>query len=665
MSTTTTNLNLVKPEGTEYVDVDVINDNMDIIDAFAGTVSQKPSINGVELSGNKTSAQLLLADADHTHVMDDITDLPTIPSKTSDLTNDSNFVSDSNYVHTDANFTSEEKTKLSGVAYNANNYTLPVANTTTLGGIKPDGTTLSVDVNGVASVIGGGGGGGTTVVANPAGEATDVLETIQIGTTVYEAGGSGTEELTLAQYNALTPEQKMLDIHYVITDVNGNTDDYSSIQPIISDAYSSSSTYAVGDYVIRSNRLYKCNTAITEPENWDATKWTETKIVDELGNHIIIDENGTSMAARSGLQFVGGVNVSDDSINNKTIVDLASAGGIDGVFINTENVIVPVTRISSSGLSYTATEDCLVYVYLWGGNNTKIKINDVEVGANFSSDKDVYLIPLKKGQTLTTTSGNDYNTYTVYGIQTGTTHSKFQPVIYSEEEREIGVWTDGKPLYQKTVYIDKTEIIGGSFVSLPHGIENIDMVINAEAFAGQGLNSEFPYFMPNRLYGSESTTIQQNIIFVYEGCNTTNLRFTIGSTWTTEPYAIQYIYATIKYTKTTDTPGSGTWTPQGVPTHHYSTDEQIIGTWVDGSTLYEKTFDLGSNVDISNAQWTSSGITILNLNKIIEAKSTNSAGTFYPLMAYHTNGAVNLLACRDSQPASSRWLILQYTKTTD
>lgn len=36
-----------------------------------------------------------------------------VPTKTSDLTNDSNFVSDENYVHTDNNFTSEEKDKLS------------------------------------------------------------------------------------------------------------------------------------------------------------------------------------------------------------------------------------------------------------------------------------------------------------------------------------------------------------------------------------------------------------------------------------------------------------------------------------------------------------------------------------------------------------------------
>ena len=38
-----------------------------------------------------------------------------IPTKTSDLVNDSNFVSDANYVHTDNNFTTAEKNKLSGI----------------------------------------------------------------------------------------------------------------------------------------------------------------------------------------------------------------------------------------------------------------------------------------------------------------------------------------------------------------------------------------------------------------------------------------------------------------------------------------------------------------------------------------------------------------------
>ena len=42
-----------------------------------------------------------------------------IPTKTSQLTNDSNFAVDTNYVHTDNNYTSTEKTKLSGIASGA------------------------------------------------------------------------------------------------------------------------------------------------------------------------------------------------------------------------------------------------------------------------------------------------------------------------------------------------------------------------------------------------------------------------------------------------------------------------------------------------------------------------------------------------------------------
>ena len=43
----------------------------------------------------------------------------TVPTKTSDLTNDSNFAVDANYVHTDNNYTTAEKNKLSGVASGA------------------------------------------------------------------------------------------------------------------------------------------------------------------------------------------------------------------------------------------------------------------------------------------------------------------------------------------------------------------------------------------------------------------------------------------------------------------------------------------------------------------------------------------------------------------
>ena len=57
------------------------------------------------------------------------TDLPT---KISQLENDDNTVKDASYVHTDNNYSTEEKNKLAGLS----NYVLPVATSDTLGGIK-------------------------------------------------------------------------------------------------------------------------------------------------------------------------------------------------------------------------------------------------------------------------------------------------------------------------------------------------------------------------------------------------------------------------------------------------------------------------------------------------------------------------------------------------
>lgn len=54
----------------------------------------------------------ILTDADKTEIAQKIK----LPTKTSELENDSNFVSDANYIHTDENFTAAEKKKLGSLA---------------------------------------------------------------------------------------------------------------------------------------------------------------------------------------------------------------------------------------------------------------------------------------------------------------------------------------------------------------------------------------------------------------------------------------------------------------------------------------------------------------------------------------------------------------------
>lgn len=53
---------------------------------------------------------------------------------------------------------------------------------------------------------------------------------------------------------------------------------FSEIEPNFAGAYDSTSTYAVGDYVVYEHDLYVCNTAITTAEDWTAAHWTQTDI---------------------------------------------------------------------------------------------------------------------------------------------------------------------------------------------------------------------------------------------------------------------------------------------------------------------------------------------------------------------------------------------------
>lgn len=146
-------------------------------------------------------------------------------------------------------------------------------------------------------------------------------------------------------------------------------------------------------------------------------------------------------------------------------------------------------------------------------------------------------------------------------------------LIYSEEEREVGVWTDGKPLYQKTFnFVNVTTL--NSWVSTNHNISNIDKITNYNAIFTR--TSDNWTVKADHYEGSSTAYISSN-------ADKTQIHFKIAISSGTYNGSF-----TIQYTKTTDTAGSGIWTTTGEYAHHYSTTERVIGTWTDGKTLYEK-----------------------------------------------------------------------------
>lgn len=481
-----------------------------------------------------------------------------------------------------------------------------------------------------------------------------------------------------------------------IRDLNRNADTIDAImnhtQNSLAPAYDTSAEYNTGDVVMYEMLMYEC----LEDEvtgNWDSTKWQRTTAGQHGGGSDVSItptlQSGTKIAeyevdgvqgelyAPTGgggggnLSDLGDVNINSPTDGQTLVYDATNqewingsgggeGGSGGGMFIDTSNVIQAFTQIrDTQEHTYTATQDCAInYVTANSPNtNTYIKIDNVQVGGQYTEQgicavNDI--IFLRKGQTFSfqqTFTGSTTTGYTVYGI-TYTTQN-IQPQIYSLEEREVGVWIDGKPLYQRTLTPNEVPDldITGETRNINLGLSNIEHIWLLPLSAVS--NNAFPlpyvhYDNTNEIGYWWDMNNGSPILCVRVGNNSVS-------------QVIDFI--TILYTKTTDTAGSGSWTPSGVPAHHYSTDEQVVGTWIDGSTVYERT--IATNITVLMSRTTITSIMdFSNIKQIISCTGfyTGSGGEgVFPLNVYRANGAV---IARSSEDATLDHITFRYTKSS-
>lgn len=341
----------------------------------------------------------------------------------------------------------------------------------------------------------------------------------------------------------------------------------------------------------------------------------------------------------------GGGSVNDVTLDGNSVVN-----GQGTAVLTTPNVNdLKDTNISSpsSGqtLQYNATSQ------KWenatpasGGNVDDVKVNGTSVVTNkVANIKSYKEVTQAEYEALPDTKLSDD---VLYAIKDSQGAGGFPPLIYSDVEREVGVWRDGKPLYQKTVQVTTTLTSGD--VDVPITTSNLETLVDAWATAKMGNGSWVQLSTSN-----PGTNWNLSIYDI----DSSKVRFCVGSSIANRGFS--EVYVTLQYTKTTDTAGSGTWNQQGAIAHHYSTSEKVIGTWIDGKPLYERVFDLGSAVTISSG-WTK----VLNDTNIIPIQCVGISDTSvasYPLTADTDNDGFYL----SGGNVSINKFILQYTKTTD
>lgn len=214
--------------------------------------------------------------------------------------------------------------------------------------------------------------------------------------------------------------------------------------------------------------------------------------------------------------------------------------------------------------------------------------------------------------------------------------------IYTADERMIGSWM-GKPLYQKVWLELNVQPIYNSWVNIID-YANVESLIKASY---GNLDNNYPNLFSSGI-GAE---IRYNEgYFQIKYCQSNTIR--------------QLNYFIVQYTKTTDTTvniGTG---------NDYSTDEQIIGTWIDGKPLYQKTYDVGTDASITYSLPS-------YINKVINFSGIIEGFAPIPYVSSSTNFCIYLFVDKDNNinirkgssiqsiASGTAYVTIQYTKTTD
>lgn len=188
-------------------------------------IKNKPTIGNATLTIQKNGSTVKTFTANATS---NVTANITVPTKTSDLTNDSNFPVDASYVHTDNNYTTTEKNKLAGIASGAE------VNQNAFSNVKVGSTTVAADAKtDTLELV-----AGTNVTLTP--DATNDKVTIAATNTTYSAG-------TNIDITSNTIKTKTLGVEYIMGTQSASTNAWTGVS---TDTDCSSSTIYTGKVII-------------------------------------------------------------------------------------------------------------------------------------------------------------------------------------------------------------------------------------------------------------------------------------------------------------------------------------------------------------------------------------------------------------------------------
>ena len=458
--------------------------------------------------------------------------------------------------------------------------------------------------------------------------------TIDANNVISATGGADYREITQAQYDALSYAEKHNGKIYFITDgeSGGST---VIVNP-------TGTPTAVMTKISVDGVIYSLPTGVTD------VRVNNTSVVTSGIANIDLSTYATTTALTTGLAtkqntLTAGTNI---TITNGVI----SATGGSEVEANPSGTATgSLTSIGIDGDIYSITGG-------GGGNVDDVYVNGTSVlDSNHIAQVQSYKkVTQAEYDALPASKFTDGILYCISdsGVVEG---QQFTPMIYSLAEREVGTWIDAKPLYQRTFDLSSTTLSDNNWNNSILGTAGSGITIkNYEGYFSLGnyysMEFKYEYHRSNGEYFTAIITSDGDDISVRPNMNA-GMSVTAG-------------IVTIWYTKDADTPGSAQYNSLGVPMVHYSTDEQIVGTWIDGATIYQRTYSLQSPLTVSGGgTWINTNIDISFANYLVDAQFGQVMAKWNIINGVNDNGTLKAVLIPNGSLTVST-ITIQYTKST-
>ena len=324
----------------------------------------------------------------------------------------------------------------------------------------------------------------------------------------------------------------------------------------------------------------------------------------------------------------------------------------------------PLTKIKIDGVTYyIAAGGSAEIVPLtkaeWDALPASKYTDDILYLITDSFTTDTIITPNPEGEATDTLTKLQIDE-TIYSLAGGSGAADLKPFIFDETEYKVGEWTNGKTIYQKTIELPSPITIENTSSEISWGSDVADMenIISAVVHRRD----------EDTTYGSATSAVMarksNGKILLYSGVSFSDAK-----------------YVTLQYTRTVD--NDSPWHTinvgsSGGSSVHYSTTEQIIGTWIDGKPLYQKTYENLNIGTVQNYTLTLSDLQNIEYFRVVPEGSQVSVSIPFPYVHYGTenligyftdvtNGIPSLEIRKGSTASFSnlQFLTIQYTKTTD